>query len=378
MSISYSYPEGRVKPASVFPVEDWQRVTRPPEKRPEGIFIHGIGAVSPAGWSVTALREALARGEPIPTNELAKPGLEKPFRVRQVPVPSPRPAFFAHPRLRRTSPISSYAVSVAVEALGNDAAQVAAGSLRLGVIYCVMTGCINYSRRFYDEVLRDPASASPLVFPETVFNAPASHLAAFLGTTARNYTLVGDPGTFLQGLALAADWLLDGTVDGCLVVGAEEMDWMTPDALQPFTRDIISSEGAGAVYLKAEGRRKNEELIVQLAAVTDSQMFSKNQTRAQAARRMRAELNGADKDGLLCDGLQKLSRVDAAEAGAWRDWHGARLSPKTILGEGSNAASAWQCVAAVDALRQNRYAAACVSVVGLNQQAIGAHFTKAN
>ncbi len=56
-----------------------------------------------------------------------------------------------------------------------------------------------YSRRFYEEVLRDPATASPLIFPETVFNAPASHLAAFLGTTAINYTLVGDEGTFLAG-----------------------------------------------------------------------------------------------------------------------------------------------------------------------------------
>ena len=71
-----------------------------------------------------------------------------------------------------------------------------------------MSGSVNYSRRFYDETLKDPATASPLVFPETVFNAPASHLAALLGTTAINYTLVGDPGTFLQGIALAADWLL--------------------------------------------------------------------------------------------------------------------------------------------------------------------------
>src|SRR5206468_12800590 len=79
--------------------------------------------------------------------------------------------------------------------------------------------------------------------------APASHLAALLGTTAINYTLVGDPGTFLQGLALAADWLQDRHADGSLVVGAEEIDWLKADAYHLFARKIIRSEGAGAVYL---------------------------------------------------------------------------------------------------------------------------------
>ena len=166
-----------------------------------------------------------------------------------------------------------------------------------------MTGCINYSRRFYDETLKDPATASPLVFPETVFNAPSSHLAAAFGTTARNYTLVGDQGTFLQGLALAASWLLAGSVDACLVIGAEEMDWLIADAFRLFDRRLISSEGAGAVYLKAEGRGPKAEVIAQLAAVTDSYLFFDNQSRAVAARKMRAQLDGAAGE-LLCDGLQ--------------------------------------------------------------------------
>jgi hypothetical protein len=37
-------------------------------------------------------------------------------------------------------------------------------------------------------------------------------------------------------------------------------------------------------------------------------------------------------------------------------------------------ASAWQCVAALDALRQGQHPASSVSVVGCNEQAIGAHF----
>jgi hypothetical protein len=408
----------------------------------ENIFVHGIGAVSPAGWGVLPLREALAKGEPLPVKELARPGSTRSLRVRPVPPPSPRPNFLAHARLRRTSSITQYAVAAALEALGDDAARVSGGSLRLGIVFCVMTGCVNYSRRFYDETLKDPATASPLVFPETVFNAPASHLAALLGTTAIDYTLVGDPGIFLQGLAIAGDWLLVGRADGCLVVGAEEIDWLTADAYSLFARESILSDGAGAVYVRrseplstgssGEGRRRSEapgpfpsppsrrasvsaslrrdraeaggeggiaplrrdggwegsglgsapsltgenstQPAVQLHSVTESYLFVRRQNRLQAAKWMRAELPVGKPEHLLCDGTQGLRNPDAAELEAWRDWPGPRLSPKRVLGEGLAAGSAWQCVAALDALSQRQHPAASVSVVGCNEQAIGAHF----
>ncbi len=339
--------------------------------RMSGVFVCGSGAVSPAGWGVGSLRQALTRGEPIPTRELARPGWNDSLRVRAVPAPSPRPSFLTHARLRRASPIAHHAVAVALEALAKDLASLGAGALRLGVVLCVMSGCVNYSRRFYDEALTDPATASPLVFPETVFNAPASHLAAVLGTTAINYTLVGDPGTYLQGLALGADWLLSGRVDGCLVIGAEEMDWLTTDAFRLFDTKVIVSDGAGALYLKREPRQGG---AVQLRAVTQPRVFSKTQTRAQAAQLTRADLATTGQNQLLCDGLQGAPLTDSAELAAWRDWTGPRLSPKVILGEGLMAAAAWQCVAAIDALQQCRYSAANVSVVGCNQQAIAAQF----
>ncbi len=335
------------------------------------IFVRGEGAVSPAGWGVAALREAVARGEPLPSKELTRPGWAQPLTVRTVPQAVPRPAFLSHARLRRASPIAHYAVAAALEALGAEAASLADNELRLGIVMCVMSGCVNYSRRFYDETLKNPATASPVVFPETVFNAPASHLAALLGTTAINYTLVGDPGTMLQGLALAADWLVAEQVDGCLVIGAEEMDWLTSDALSKFTAQPQVSEGAGALYLR---RVAGQGPAVELRAVTDSYLFLQNQRRAQAARLARAALGADSAPHLLCDGLQGVPRMDRDEAAAWHDWPGARLAVKKTLGEGLMAASAWQCVAAVDALRQGRFACANVSVVGCNQQAIAAQF----
>ncbi len=335
------------------------------------IFVCGLGAISPAGWGVEKLCAALDKGEPIPAQTMTRPGWEKPLRVRSVPPPETRPAFFAHPRLRRASAITQHTVAAALEALGDDVAQVQSGALRLGIVACTMSGSVAYSRRFYEEVLREPATASPLIFPETVFNAPASHLAAYLNTNEIGYTLVGDDGTFLQGLALAADWLLNDQADGVVVVGAEEMDWIAADAMRLFHRSAIRGAGAGAIYLR---REKSSATSAQLSAVTDSFLFTQNQSRAAAARKMRAQLPAAATGELLCVGAQNLSRTDVAENLAWQDWAGSRMAPKTILGEAFLASAAWQCVAACAALARGRFPAANVSVVGANQQAIGARF----
>ena len=91
---------------------------------------------------------------------------------------------------------------------------------------------------------------------------------------------------------------------------------------------------------------------VQLYCVTSAHLFSCKQSRAQAAKRMRAELPAGKQKHLLCDGIQSLDNIDVEEREAWQGWPGARLSLKMFLGEGLAAASAWQCVAAIDALRQ--------------------------
>src|SRR4051812_30912904 len=98
------------------------------EARVSNIFICGTGVVSPAGWGMQPFREAISRGTALPTKDLPRPG-HTALKVRQVPPAIPKPAFLAHARLRRTSPIAHYAVSAALEALGADAAKVTSGAL---------------------------------------------------------------------------------------------------------------------------------------------------------------------------------------------------------------------------------------------------------
>lgn len=336
------------------------------------VFVAGLGAVSPAGWNVAALREALDKNEPLPVQALQRPGWEKPIQSRPVPNPATRPAFLSHPRLRRASPITHYTASVALEAVAKLNTGDETKKRRMGVVVCFQSGCVQYTVRFYDETLRDPATASPLLFPETVYAAPASHVAALLGNVVLAGSIVGDPSAFLQGVALGAQWLEENRVDACLIIGAEEINWITADALWHLDRPAVVSAGAGALCLC---RHPEQSIGIELAAITDAHTFSANKSRIQAAIAMRTQLGKTSPPELLCDGLGNNSRTDAAERAAWKDWNGARLSPKRIFGEGLMAASAWQCVAACDAMAAGKSAAANVSLVGSNQQAIGARFT---
>ncbi len=178
------------------------------------IFVCGLGAVSPAGWNVAALRTALDQGEPLPVQPLERPGGDKSLRARLVPAPATRLGFLAHPRLRRTSPITHYAAAAALDAVAGLRA-LRTEKIRLGLVVCQQAGCVNYSCRFFDEVLKDPATASPLLFPETVYAAPASHVAALLeNVIARRYAR-GRPGRVSAGCGLRHP-MAGGEHRGCL------------------------------------------------------------------------------------------------------------------------------------------------------------------
>lgn len=333
------------------------------------IFVSGWGAVSPAGWGVAGFRSALETGNPLPVQMLERPGWDRKLPGRMVPAPPTRPAFLSHPRLRRSSPITHYAAAAVLESLAPlqsrpDPAR------RFGLIVCLQSGCVQYTHRFFEEALADPATASPLLFPETVYAAPASHVAALLDHAAPVHTLIGDPATFAQGLALGTDWLLQKRVDVCIVAGAEEVNWLRADALWHLEHAAVIAGGAGAVSLSADPALSAG---VELSAITDSQTYSARKSRRQAAQAMRLQL-GERTGEWLCDGLAGSPRADAPEQAAWAGWRGPRVSPKRILGEGLMATAAWQCVAACDLVAAGKGSSALASLVGCNQHAIGARF----
>lgn len=330
------------------------------------IAITGAGAVSPAGWGMEALMGGLRSGEAIARTFIERPSGETTVHTPVLRVPAEGATTPKFARLRRTSPISKFSAAAAAEALGETRlAEITAGKLRVGVIFTLTNGCVNYSNRFYGEALADPAMASPILFPETVFNAPSSHLSAMIGSTAPNDTLIADGTGFFSGIDLAAEWIERGEVDGCLVVSAEEIDWLSAEGLRYYSRNYLPSEGAAAVYLEAT------DSPVKLLRLPDPVSLSAH-SRVEAAAELKNRLAVTD-DGrtLLIDGRVGIARHDRPESEAWSGWTGPRWSPRMVLGEGMGVSAALQTVAAVHALAAGEFQQAVVTATGANQQAAG-------
>ena len=97
------------------------------------------------------------------------------------------------------------------------------------ILFATSDGGISHTKRFFAGVSRDgPGAGSPLLFPETVYNAPSSHVAAALGIEAPSQTVVTDDG--LSVASDAARLLLAGFAGRVLVIAANEADRMSAAA----------------------------------------------------------------------------------------------------------------------------------------------------
>src|SRR5436309_1499562 len=232
------------------------------------LAIAGMGWVTPLGSGVDSVWERLLHGDEASTTTISEEFGDRSYNVFRVPESALRGA--AHPRLRRASPILRFAAAAGLEAL--RAANVnldAQHAERTALVFAISNGGVIYTKRFYRDIVNEGAqSASPLLFPETVFNAPASHLAAILGISGATYTLVGDGAVGLLAIKMAEDLMANEALNHCLVVGPEETDWLLCDAyrrwrllrrappIEPFSkqpRGMILSEGAGAILLGQDG-----------------------------------------------------------------------------------------------------------------------------
>jgi 3-oxoacyl-(acyl-carrier-protein) synthase len=266
--------------------------------------------------------------------------------------------------MRRSSAITRYSVAAALGALADAGHDPAAPPRGLGILFVMMNGCVNYTGRFFNEVLQNPAQASPLIFPETVFNAPASHIASFLGIDGVVSTLVGSPNTIVEALDTAAFWIRSGIVEECLVIAAEECDWLSAEALTYYHPKLIATEGAGALLLSAKSAGPQvREVIGPLCYTTWAERAA---LLPDLAAQTRARLTG---DAILIDDCCGIDRIDRAEQAAWSgvSWQAVR-SPKFILGESMGASSALQLVLGTLEARETRQPVV-ISMPGANTAA---------
>lgn len=378
--------------------------------------IAGMGWVTPLGSGVAEVWQRLLNGEEATASPVESALLHHNYSAFRVPAEATAKAP-AHPRLRRSSAISRFAVVVGLAALEDSGLTLdAAAAERTAVIFAISNGGVVYTKRFYHEVVESGAqAASPLLFPETVFNAPASHLAAILGITGASYTLVGDGAVGILAMKMAEDLMLDPNIDRCLVVGAEEADWLLCDAYHRWhfirpappvevfgdrPRGMILSEGAGAVLLDSvesvNGARSSTVHVEKIEAGCN---FSRQREAGACVAHVFENLGCSDGDVVIASANGTF--IDSAERAAIvRSCPNSHVyTPKPALGESVGAGSIWQVICAGQALRTQRVPPivhvhpstgdswppspgsdavirrAIVSVCGLNQQVAGLALT---
>ena len=343
------------------------------------LILLGAGAVSPAGWNLDALFEAVESGARIAVTPCERPGGGLPWacQVRRVP-DLPAGLLPRSPRLRRSSGITKLAMGAAVDALHRAGHEIPPKDARFGLILCVMNGCVDFTGRFYTEVLDTPALASPILFPETVFNAPASHVAQALGIDGPVSTLVGEPTNFAEGLRMAETWLGGDLVDQCLVIAAEEHSWLSSEAAAYYHRDLVASEGAAALLLSREGhgpQLRGMEGPFPFTNPTERAAGLSDLVTALATRLQQMEIDPAQT--ILIDGQSGIAALDQLETAAWaKRAPPTRWSPKTLLGESMGASVGLQvALAAAIAGRLNR--PSLVSSPGYNAASYGFLLTPA-
>jgi 3-oxoacyl-(acyl-carrier-protein) synthase len=323
------------------------------------LAIAGMGWVTPLGGGVDSVWDQLLHGHEASATTMSEQFGDRSYSAFRVP--ESVMASFAHPRLRRASVISRFAAAAGLDAL--RAAGLEPGSHngeRTALIFAISNGGVIYTKRFYSNIVESGAqSASPLLFPETVFNAPASHLAAILGITGATYTLVGDGAVGLAAVKMAEDLMANEAMDHCLVVGTEEIDWLLCDAyrrwrllrssppIEPFRaqqRGMILSEGAGAILLAREGPFTIE-------FVHTGGCFTKRAEAAEILKEILSDLSEIQIDFVISSANGTF--VDQAESEAI-----GRIVPeafvytaKPALGESVGAAAVWQVILAAQALR---------------------------
>ncbi len=341
--------------------------------------IAGMGWVTPLGRGIEAVWERLLGGGESSAQLISDSpqGKKYPFFPVSNSILKDLPP---HPRLRRASAISRFAAAAGLDALkgaestrlGHRPSQAygatrgygAAGNdeidmQRTALIFAVSNGGVVYTKRFYHDVVVSGAqSASPLLFPETVFNAPASHLAAILGITGATYTVVGDGAVGILAMQMAEDLMMNPELDFCLLVGAEEADWLVCDAYRKWRllklrppvelyrrppRGMILSEGAGAILFARDGSIAVEKIHA-------GANFSRQNEATAPIARILSDL-AQERPGILVASANGTFVDLAEEAAILRHMSDATIySVKPALGESVGTSAIWQVIVAAQSL----------------------------
>jgi len=187
------------------------------------VVITGIGIISPFGVGNEIFWKSLIQG---------KSALRKITRFDTTSFKSKMAGevlnfkiedFVKNPRLHRIPRISQFTIVAANLAIADAKFDVKKEDMtKTGIFFGTCNGPSYSTERIYQSLLeKGPSGVDPLLFQETVFNAPVSNLSILLGIKGPCIAFPLGPASGSYALHLALNHLHSGRID-CAIVGASD------------------------------------------------------------------------------------------------------------------------------------------------------------
>jgi 3-oxoacyl-(acyl-carrier-protein) synthase len=278
---------------------------------------------------------------------------------------------FMEPRFyRRLSRQSRLAVAASIEAINDSGLEISdLNRHRIGVVFGTAFGSTEQTDAFFVSLLdHGPQAAEPILFPDTVPNAPASHVAMYHGLQGPNSTFCQNHLSGECALAYGIALLEQNQADVVLVGGVDELSSILFHSLDsvralkpireqetlqasqfPTGRGFIAGEGATCLVLeRADFAERNDKksygtvLSLALTSGVVAQAHYERDGRAMAqgmgAALKEAEINPEEVDiiGLAANGVDELenAEAEALEEVFGHQWHQIpRLPLRYFVGE---------------------------------------------
>ncbi len=224
-------------------------------------MVTGLGTVGAYGSGAESLRKALASSELPPLSEVDR---EAGYHLVQ----APRKALLVDPALlrewvppgeaRRMSPPSRYALATARMALRCAGLGEGLPDERTGVVISNAFGPCSYSEGLLRQILLEgPESASPILFMESVANAPAAQIAIAFRARGPSVTICQREAGALLAVGQAAADVAAGRVARALAGTLDEMTPLLHSLLDRFGALARNSGPDGTEIARPLDRRRS-------------------------------------------------------------------------------------------------------------------------
>jgi len=248
------------------------------------IAITGIGILSPAGIGKEGLLQSFAASrsgisEPagfgLPFNGITRLAMVRNFSAKD---------YIPAIKARRMSRFSQLGLASAIEAVRDAGIEVnESNCYRTAIAVGTGLASTDSTDRFYEGLLREgPEATNPIIFPETVQNIAASHMAMHFVTRGQNITFSHADISSELALMYGTELLKDEQADVVIVSGADELSISTvigyasfgvvSNDMRPFDRrrnGFVLGEGGATIILERldDARQRNARVYCTVGSV---------------------------------------------------------------------------------------------------------------